>query len=73
MLLEAIDSRLGAGRHVDNVVVGPADGAARAWLFDRGEVRNAAMAENGDETINVAMDDADWARFRTRWPTLVNV
>ena len=73
MLLEAIDSRLGAGRRVDNVVVGPADGAARAWLFDRGEVRNAAMAENGDETINVAMDDADWARFRTRWPTLVNV
>ena len=73
MLLEAIDSRLGAGRRVDNVVVGPADGAARAWLFDRGEVRNAAMAENGDETINVAMDDADWARFRIRWPTLVNV
>ena len=72
MLLEAIDSRLGAGRRVDNVVVGPADGAARAWLFDRGEVRNAAMAENGDETINVAMDDADWARFRTRWPTLAN-
>ena len=72
MLLEAIDSRLGAGRRVDNVVVGPADGAARAWLFDRGEVQNAAMAENGDETINVAMDDADWARFRTRWPTLAN-
>ena len=72
MLLEAIDSRLGAGRRVDKVVVGPADGAARAWLFDRGEVRNAAMAENGDETINVALDDADWARFRTRWPTLAN-
>ena len=72
MLLEAIDSRLGAGRRVDNVVVGPADGAARAWLFDRGEVRNAAMAENGDETINVAMDDADWARFKTRWPLLAN-
>ena len=72
MLLEAIDSCLGAGRRVDNVVVGPADGAARAWLFDRGEVRNAAMAENGDETINVAMDDADWARFKTRWPLLAN-
>ena len=72
MLLEAIDSRLGAGRRVDNVVVGPADGAARAWLFDRGEVRNAVMAESGDETINVAMDDADWARFKTRWPLLAN-
>ena len=71
-LLEAIDSRLGAGRRLDSVVVGPADGAARAWLFDRGEVRNAAMADNGDETIDVAMDDADWSRFKARWPALVN-
>ena len=71
-LLEAIDSRLGAGRRLDSVVVGPADGAARAWLFERGEVRNAAMADNGDETIDVAMDDADWSRFKARWPALVN-
>lgn len=71
-LLEAIDSRLGAGRRLDSVVVGPADGAARAWLFDRGEVRNAAMADNGDETIDVAMDDADWSRFKARWPALAN-
>lgn len=71
-LLEAIDSHLGAGRQLASIVVGPADGAARAWLFDRGDVQNSSMADNGSETINVAMDDADWSRFRARWPSLTN-
>ena len=71
-LLEAIDSHLGAGRQLASIVVGPADGAARAWLFERGDVQNSLMAENGSETINVAMDDADWSRFRARWPSLAN-
>ena len=69
-LLEAIDSHLGAGRQLASIVVGPADGAARAWLFERGDVQNCLMAENGSETISVAMDDADWSRFRARWPAL---
>ena len=71
-LLEAIDSHLGAGRQLASIVVGPADGAARAWLFERGDVQNCLMAENGSETISVAMDDADWSRFRARWPALAN-
>ena len=71
-LLDAIDAHLGAGRRCASVVVGPADGAARAWLFERGEVRNAVMADNGDETIDVALDDADWSRFGSRWPRLAN-
>ena len=71
-LLQAIDDRLGAGRLLSSVVIGPADGAARAWLFDRGDVRLAEMADSGDETIKVAMDDADWSRFRARWPALAN-
>ena len=69
-LLQAIDNRLGAGRLLSSVVVGPADGAARAWLFDRGDVQLAEMADSGDETIKVAMDEADWSRFRARWPAL---
>ena len=69
-LLQAIDSRLGAGRRLSSVTVGPADGAARAWLFDRGEVRLTEMADSGSETIDVAMDEADWSRFRARWPDL---
>ena len=71
-LLEAIDSHLGAGRQLASIVVGPADGAARAWLFERGDVQNCLMAKNGSETISVAMDDADWSRFRARWPALAN-
>jgi GTP-binding protein HflX len=69
-LLQAIDSRLGAGRRLSSVTIGPADGAARAWLFDRGEVRVTEMGDSGSETINVAMDEADWSRFRARWPGL---
>jgi hypothetical protein len=28
------------------------------------------MGDSGSETINVAMDEADWSRFRARWPDL---
>ena len=70
--MQAIDARLGAGRRRSCVTIGPADGAARAWLFDRGEVRLTEMADSGSETINVAMDEADWSRFRARWPDLAN-
>jgi GTP-binding protein HflX len=69
-LLQAIDSRLGAGRRLSKVTIGPTDGAARAWLFERGEVRVTEMGDSGSETINVAMDEADWSRFRARWPDL---
>ena len=71
-LLQAIDARLGAGRRLSSVTIGLADGAARAWLFDRGEVRLTEMADSGSETINVAMDEADWSRFCARWPDLVH-
>ena len=71
-LLQAIDARLGAGRRLSSVTIGPADGAARAWLFDRGEVCLTEMADSGSETINVAMDEADWSRFCARWPDLAH-
>jgi len=71
-LLAAIEGRLGSGRRTGRVTVGPADGAARAWLHQRGKVQASRMGDAGDETIEVAMDDADWARFGARWPTLVN-
>ena len=47
-----------------------ADGAARAWLHEHGEVIASRMAEAGDEMLEVAMDAADWARFGARWPAL---
>ena len=72
-LLQAIDDRLGAGRRLSSVTIGPADGAARAWLFDRGDVRLTEVADSGDETIKVAMDEADWSRFGARWPALAKL
>ena len=69
-LLAAIDRRLGKDRRTGCLVLGPADGAARAWLHARGEVVASRMGETGDETIEVAMDAADWARFGARWPAL---
>ena len=69
-LLAAIGRRLGKDRRTGCLVLGPADGAARAWLHSRGEVVASRMGEKGDETIEVAMDAADWARFGARWPAL---
>ena len=69
-LLAAIEARIGAGRHVAEVVIGPADGAARAWLFARGDVRHSETSDTGDVRLQVAMETANWARFHARWPGL---
>ena len=69
-LLAAIEARIGAGRRLAEVIVGPADGAARAWLFSRGDVRHSETLDTGEARLHVAMDDADWARFHARWPGL---
>ena len=69
-VLAAIDRKLDTGRSFACVRVGPTDGAARAWLFDRGRVEVRDLAESGDETLDVSMDETDWARFRARWPAL---
>ena len=69
-LLAAIEARIGAGRRLAEVIVGPADGAARAWLFSRGNVRRSETSDTGEARLHVAMDDADWARFHARWPGL---
>ena len=69
-LLAAIEARIGVGRRLAEVIVGPADGAARAWLFSRGDVRRSETSDPGETRLHVAMDDADWARFHARWPGL---
>ena len=69
-LLDVIDARLGQDRRTASITIGPADGAARAWLHERGKVTASAIGETGEETMEVAMDDADWARFGARWPSL---
>ena len=69
-LLTEVEARIGAGRRLAEVIVGPTDGAARAWLFSRGDVRRSETSDTGEARLHVAMDDADWARFHARWPGL---
>ncbi len=69
-LLADIDWHLGAGRRSAKIIIGPAYGAARAWLFDRGQVRQSEMSDAGDMCLEVSMEEADWARFHARWPEL---
>jgi GTP-binding protein HflX len=65
-LLEALDRRLSESRHVVDLEIDLADGAALAWLYQHGEI-----LERHDEGmlahLSVALDAADEARFRSRF------
>jgi GTP-binding protein HflX len=65
-LLRALDRRLAESRHVVDVEISLADGAALAWLYRHGEV-----LERRDEGLSthivVAMDAEDEAQFRNRF------
>ncbi|MDA9639569.1 GTPase HflX [SAR116 cluster bacterium] len=71
--LEAIDAHLGVDRRSGRITLSPADGAARAWLFERGQVHDAAMSDEGAQTLSLALDEADWARFHSRWPSITTL
>ena len=65
-LLERIDRRLSENRHVVNLDIDLADGAALAWLYRHGEI-----LERRDEGLEahlvVALDAVDEARFRSQF------
>ena len=61
-LLEAIDLRLNSDRQVIEISIDLTDGAAIAWLYQRGEV----LSRRDDEAsahMRVGLDNADVARF----------
>lgn len=65
-LLKALDRRLAESRHVVDIEVSLADGAALAWLYRHGEI-----LERHDEGMSahivVALDAEDEAQFRSRF------
>jgi len=66
-LFNAIDRRMVAGREVVEFVLPPDDGAAIAWLYDKGEV----LARDDQEEqirLRVGLEPADLARFEGRFP-----
>jgi len=65
-LLAAIDRRLSENRHVVNLDIDLADGAALAWLYRHGEIlerQDEGMATH----LVVALDAVDEARFRSQF------
>jgi GTP-binding protein HflX len=65
-LLAAIDRRLSENRHVVDLDVDLADGAALAWLYRHGEILE--RRDEGMEThLVVSLDAADEARFRDQF------
>lgn len=65
-LAEAMAARLTAGNSVHRVQVNAGDGASLAWLYDRGEVLDRAVADDGSLALSVRLSDADWSRFSAR-------
>jgi len=62
-LLEAIDRRLAASRRVYRYRLGPADGAAIAWLYDHGEVIERVEADDGGVRLTVSLEPVNAERF----------
>lgn len=62
-LLEAIDRRLAASRRVYRYRLGPADGAAIAWLYDHGEILERSAADDGGVRLTVSLEPANAERF----------
>jgi len=65
-LLEAIDRRLSESRHVVNLDIDLADGAALAWLYRHGEILER-QDEGMEAHLVVSLDTDDEARFRSQF------
>lgn len=65
-LFARLDRFVTQGRAVVDLSVPLTDGAALAWLYDRGEVLDR-RDEDELAHVQVALDQADLARFERRW------
>ena len=66
----AIETELSRDDRVLVLDIAPADFAARAWLFDRGDVLGEAPGEAGHTEITARLSEVDAGRFRQRFPTV---
>jgi GTPase len=66
-LFAAIEAELAAGSRVRALRLGPGDGAARAWLFERGAVLSEDVGEDGSSLIEARLGGEDEARFAARF------
>jgi GTP-binding protein HflX len=66
-LYAVLDRLMTASREVACLAVDLQDGAALAWLYQHGEVRERHDDDAGAH-LEVALEPADWARFQRRFP-----
>ncbi|GIU65966.1 GTPase HflX [Candidatus Phycosocius spiralis] len=67
-LFDLIDHELALDAKPLNVMIGPDQGAARAWLFRKGAVRHEITDEDGAIHLQVRLNEHDAARFVAQWP-----
>jgi GTP-binding protein HflX len=64
LLLDAIAERLAKGIVRQGLLLGPEDGALRAWLFRHASVEQEQPTELGGWEMQIAMPRARWERIR---------
>ena len=69
-LSAAIEGMLSHHSQIVEVALSPADGAARAWLYQRGDVQSDSVDDTGVQTVFVRLDEADEARFKKQFPSV---
>jgi GTP-binding protein HflX len=68
-LLEAIESRVVAGRPTLSLALDPADGAGLGWLHRQCEVLSRKLDEHGRLAVTVRCDPSKLEQVRRRFPT----
>ena len=69
-VVEAIEKKLSQDSAILEVSLAPSDGAARAWLYQRGDVQSDNFDEAGTQTLFVRLTAADEARFEKQFPNV---
>ena len=66
-LLDCFEAELSQGSRVIELVLHGSEGAALAWLYEHGTVMDKQVGEDGALLLSVVLDQADEARFRSRF------
>jgi len=67
-VIGAVEDILSQDSQIWEVSLLPSDGAARAWLYQRGDVQSDSFDDDGAQTLFVRLDRADEARFEKQFP-----
>ena len=71
-LFALIDEELSVDSRPLELVIGPHQGAARAWLFRKGSVRHEVTDEDGNTRLSLRISADDAARFVAQWPEILS-